>query len=289
MGAQPPPRVSRFLFWAVGRRVPPEHRPWVAEQLARPDYRRRRMLPLLGWQSLVLVGPLASNLRLSGAPSVLVLAATGGVLALDLVLLSVLLRWRPELSDRERRLLLAYHGVTADGALAPPTSAWDTNPLGRVGTALLAVQVLVLASGVAVVVDVVSARRGCHLPAAAVVLALDDAVGRPGPTAAAPFGDPPSIALPGARLSSARQVDTVFSGVHVLAGYVRDRSGGLLGPAAWRVIDPLSPLNPTTRSSISADDALARAITPTLGYTTAVPADPAVARAGECARAAHRR
>lgn len=288
MGAQPPPALSRFLFWAVGRRVQPEHRPWVAEQLASPDYKRRRLLPLLGWQVLVLVGPVTSDLRLSGGSRVLLLAATGGVLVFDLVFLSVLLRRRPRLTDRERRLLLAYHGVTADGAIAPTASAWDTNPLGRAGTALLAVQVLVLGSGVAVVVDDVSARRACHVPAAAVVLALDEAVGRPGPTAGVPFGDPPSPALPGARLSSVRQVDTGVSGVHVLAGYVRDRSGVLLGPAAWRVIDPFSPLDLTGVVDISAYDALARAITPTLGYTVAEPVDPAVARAAGCARRARR-
>lgn len=216
MPADPPPPTTRFLFWTMGRRVPPEHRAWVAEQLARPDYSRRRLWPSLAFQVLVLVAPVSSAL-VGRSPLRLVLPAL--VVAFDVVTVLVVLGRRRPLPEARRRQLLAYHGVTAGGALAPPASLWDTNPLGKAGVVLLSAQVLLFSCGVAV------------------------------------------------------------------AAYVRE-GAQRLGPAVWRVIDPSSPLNPTPAVGISAADGLAHLLAPSAGYSSSTPADPAVEKARDCARAA---
>jgi hypothetical protein len=54
----PPPR-ARFWFMAVGKRVAPEYRPWVAEQLADPRFLRRRLGSSLVVPTVLVVVPQA--------------------------------------------------------------------------------------------------------------------------------------------------------------------------------------------------------------------------------------
>ena len=278
-----PPKKTRLRFWGFGFRLAPEYRPWVAQQITRPDYMRKRLWGLLGVQSAFVIVPQAlltigdhNPFRL-GLVAALVVFWTGYAL--------VGTRRPKAMTEATRRRLLAYHGVTADGTLTTPVSALDGNPLGRVGLALLCAQVLVLSSGVAVAADRISEQRACHVPPAEDAAALAAAVGVPAPGGGG-FGDPAPLVAQGTPLVAAREVDTGLRGMRFVAAYVPDTSGRLLGPAVWRVLDPGTYLNPQPTPDISAHDSLARQITPSTGYGWSTPENPAIKKARDCARAA---
>src|SRR3954464_8198349 len=52
-----PPRGTRWRFWAIGTRVDPVYRPWVAEQITQPDYTRRRLWPFIALQTVLVLIP----------------------------------------------------------------------------------------------------------------------------------------------------------------------------------------------------------------------------------------
>lgn len=280
----PPPRVQ-FWFRAVGRRVDPEYRPWVAEQINDPRFRRKRLGPsLVIFFGLIFVPQTLfalvdhSTFRLI-PPAVLLVALA----------VSALVTRNRQMPASTRQRLLAYHGVTADGQAVQPISAWAANPLGKTGLALLTAQVLIFSSGVAVAADRIVAQQACHRVPADQMAALAAAVGQPVPAAAAAFGAPAPIVPAGSRLLYPREADGSFGGLRYAAAYVRSPDGRLLGPAVWR-LDDLNMLIPVGSHTISAQDRLARTITPTLGYSFAergtAPADPAIRTAADCAQAA---
>jgi hypothetical protein len=279
-----PPSTTRFWFWTLGRRVDPLYRPWVAEQIADPRFLRRRLGPLIAMQVVLIVIP--QTLLAWSDHSRLRLLLPAGLLLVYAVSAGIVLARRKPLSPSAMRRLLAYHGVTADGQVVAPLSAFDVSPLGRTGFVLLCAQLVVFATGAVIVTDHVVTARSCHRLAAANATALAAVVGEPVETAAAGFGDPAPIVPPGTPLLAAREVDTPLRGVHFVAGYVRDATGSLVGPAVWRLIDPLTQLNPTDTPGVSAWNELGRQITPSTGYGSTTPEDPAVERARECAKAA---
>jgi hypothetical protein len=195
----------------------------------------------------------------------------------------VLVRRKP-LSPGAQRRLLAYHGVTADGRVVAPVSAFDLSPLGRTGFVLLCAQLVVFVTGAVIVTDHVVKVRSCHPLAAANEAALTAYVGLP--PVASGFGRPAAIVQPGTPLVAAREVDSVLEGVHFVAAFVPAATGGLAGPAVWRIIDPGTQLNPSGTPAVSAWSGLARQITPSTGYGYNTPEDPIVDRARDCATAA---
>jgi hypothetical protein len=282
--ATAPPPTTRFWFWAFGRRVEPLYRPWVAEQLADPRFFRRRLGPVIGLQVLLIVIP--QTLLAWSDHSRLRLLLPAGLLLFYGAYAGIVLARRKPLSPLAARRLLAYHGVTADGQVVPPVSAFDVSPRGRTGVVQLCAQLVVFATGAVIVTDHIVTVRSCHRLSAADSTALAAFIGEPVRTAAARFGDPAPLVRPGTPLLAAREVDTPLRGVHFVAGYVRDATGRLVGPAVWRLIDPVTQLNPSETPAVSAWNALGRQITPSTGYGSSTPEDPAVERARECAKAA---
>lgn len=282
MTARVPPSGQRFLFRAVGKRVDPEYRAWVAQELADPLFLRSRIPASLVLPFALVVVPqtllaLAEHSRLR-----LVLPAV----VLGVVAVSVVVNRNRTLSEVSCRRLLAYHGVTADGMLVEPISFRAANPLGTIGIVLFFVQVLVFSSGIAVAADRIAAERACHVPPAADLAALSAAIGRPVPAMAAGFGAPAPVVPPGTRLVAAREVHTGFRGLRYVAAYVPGPSGRLLGPAVWRVADPHSVLNPEATIDVGAQDFPARQITPDIGYGGSQRGDRQLDQARDCARAA---
>jgi hypothetical protein len=184
--------------------------------------------------------------------------------------------WR-RMSASQHAQALAYHGVRADGSLCKPGPALGTNPLGRVGLALLMAQVMLVASGGAVIYEEVSARHRCEPLPAAVSAALTSELGQPAPGGAA------SAAPVGSVLVAARLVRTQLAEVSYVAGYVRSPDGRVLGPAVWRAIEP-GGVFPTTTVDITAFDPVAPSLTPRTGYGTMTPQDSRIGAARDCAR-----
>src|SRR3954463_1030293 len=74
-----PPRGTRWRFWAIGTRVDPMYRPWVAEQITQPDYARRRLWPTIALQTVLIIIPqtllaIAAHSRLRLTAPVLLIA-----------------------------------------------------------------------------------------------------------------------------------------------------------------------------------------------------------------------
>lgn len=271
----PPPR-TRLWFWATGTRLDPEYRPWVAQQILDPAYLRRRRWPSLAFQAALIVIPQGLLALAAGSRYRLLIPA-----ALVVVFVAVAFRRKP-MSDGARHRLLAYHGVTAEGTVREPLSFWAGNPLGKTGLVLLTMQVLIFSSGIAYAADQIIGRRACRVLPAAHAAALAAVVGQPAPSAA--YGPEPAVAA-GAPLIAAREVDSVLPGISYAAAYARDRTGRLLGPAVWRIIDP-NALGPSPTVDVSAQNAQARRITPSTNHGSSNPEDPAVGTARACARAA---
>ena len=284
MPATVPPSATRFWFWTFGRRVHTLYRPWVAEQLADPAYQRRRLGPVLALQVVLIVIP--QTLLALAAHSRARLLIPVGLLVFYAVYSGLMLARHKPLSPSAQRRLLAYHGVTADGRLVTPISAFDASPLGRTGFALLCAQLVVFTTGVVVVTDHIVTVRSCHPLAVADATALAAVVGQPGAGAGTGFGNPAPIVRPGTPLVAAREVDGGLPGLRFVAAYVPTASGKLVGPAVWRIIDPRTQLNPSETSAVNAWNALARQITPSTGYGFGTPEDPTVGRARDCAKAA---
>lgn len=282
MTVRVPPRSTRFWFRAVGKRVDPLYRPWVAKEIADPQFLRKRLPASLVVPFGLVVVP--QGLFAVAVHSRLLLITPVVVVVVFSVLVAV--NRNRALSEADRRRLLAYHGVTADGTLVEPVSFRPANPLGKIGLALLCAQVLVFSSGVAVAADRITAQRACHVLPAADLAALSAVVGQAVPVAATGFGAPAPIVAPGSRLVAAREVDTGFLGLRYVAAYVPGPSGRLIGPAVWRIIDANTVLNPGTAVSVDAQDFLARQITPDTGYGGSQPGDPQLDQARDCARAA---
>jgi hypothetical protein len=281
-----PPTRTRFWFWAVGKRPEPLYRPWVAVQIARPDYTSRRLLPVLVIQTVFYVIP--QTLLALAAHSRLRLIVPLVILGFNMAYAIALTSKRKPLREATRNRLLAYYGVTCDGKLVPPVSAWSANPLGRTGLALLMAQILVFSSGVAVAADMFVTQRACKVPRPADLAALSAAVGQSVLGLPAGSGAFTPIVAPGTRLLDAREVDTALPNVRYVAAYLTGPSGHLLGPAVWRIIDPLTYLNPGNAISVDARDSLARQITPTTGYGSSQPVDPELDQTRDCAESARR-
>lgn len=281
MRVEEPPGSARFWFRAVGKRVEPRYRPWVAQELAHPRFHRRRMPASLAVPVGLVIVPqgliaLAGHSVLRMIPvAVMTVCLAGGVV----------FNWNRGLPDGARARALAYQGATADGRAVAPAPFWTTSPIGKAGLAVFAAQILVFSTGVAVAATTITLRRGCLSASAADVAAVAADVGRPLPPQAAGFGPAP-VVPPGSPLRYAREVRTPFRGTRYFAAYVRGPSGRLLGPATWRVIDPDATLNPGHGVYVGAQDPLARTITPGIGYGGTQPADPGPGQARDCARAA---
>jgi len=273
-----PPAGARFWFWAVGKRLDPLYRPWVAQQITDPRFLRKRAPGSLIVPLVAYVVPQA--LFAGAAHSRLRLVAVGAV-ALFLVAAAVVNATR-QMPAAARQRLLAHHGVTADGRLVDPVSAWAGNPLGKAGLALFSAQVLIFSSGLAVAADRITAQRACKPVPASDLAALEAVVGLPAPTKA--FGATDPVVARGSRLLAARLVVAKPFRLRYAAAYVRTRTGRIVGPAVWRLDD--GRLLPVVTDNISAQDALARTITPSTGYGGTSPDDPALKQARDCARAA---
>jgi hypothetical protein len=277
-----PPPTARFWFWAFGRRVDPLYRPWVAQQITDPRYFRRRLGPAIVLQVVLIVIP--QTLLAVSADSRVRLLFPAGLLLFYGAYAGVVLAGRKPLSPGAQRRLLAYHGVTADGQVVTPASAFDISPLGRTGFVLLCAQLVVFVTGAVIVTDHVVTARSCHAVGAEDASALAGFVGEPAVTTG--FGAPAPVVQPGTPLVAAREVDSVLEGVHYVAAYVHAAQGRLAGPAVWRIIDPRTQLNPSETPAVSAWSDLARQITPSTGYGFTTPEDPLVERARDCAKAA---
>ncbi|MDX6199566.1 MAG: hypothetical protein QOJ79_2717 [Actinomycetota bacterium] len=280
-----PPPGTRFWFWTFGRRVEPTYRPWVAEQIADPRYFRRRLGPSIAMQVVLVVIPQA--LLAWGEHSRWRLIPPGGLLLFYAGYAATVSARRKQLSPAGQRRLRAYHGVTADGRVVPTISAFDVSPLGRVGFVLLCTQLVVFATGVVIVTDHVVTQRSCHELTAGDARALQAVIGEPVPAAAAAFGAPAPIVAAGTPLVAAREVvDDGFPGIRFVAAYVRDTRGRLIGPAVWRIIDPMTQLNPSGSLDVSAQESRAREITPSTGYGFSNPESAASRAARACAKSA---
>lgn len=248
-----PPLRARLLFWVLGTRVRPEHRPWAAQQITAPGFSRRRMR-----------GVLALQVAVVALPQALLAATSGGwfnlVLALGIVaVFAVASRFAPATTPAQQQRLLAHQGVTATGELVPPVSLWALSPLTRSATVVLVANSLVLGTGIVVAADRFVSPDRCRDAPAARVATIDGLLGR-----SLPDGPPAPVAPGTARLERTQRVNTVFDGIYYLAGEVRAADGRRLGPAVWRVIEPGSVL-PVPEPDISAVDPAARELTPTLG------------------------
>lgn len=278
-----PPRKERLRFWAFGLRQAPEYRPWVYEQVTSPGYAARRMRALLLLQLVCVVIP-------QGLFAIDEQSLVRAVLPASLLGMFAFFALRPpRMRPAQQQRMLAYHGLSPDGRFIEPVSPWAENPLGKAGLALLVAQVLVLASGIAVVYD---RSISCDAVPAASLAALQEVIGMPDPGAV--FGvrrtfpgqpdDPPAYDVEvGSRPLFARQVDTPLAGLHYVAAYVRDRHGRLLGPAIWRVIQPNTTFSLQTYD-VAAADVTARRLTPSSGAEFSPRPTSLMGKARSCAR-----
>ena len=259
----------------LGRRLRPEHRPWVAAQITAPSFASKRTRGILPMQVLFIVVPQLLIAATTGSWLNLLIAGFGLVgFGLAVVL------FRESLTADQTRRLLAHHGVTADGALVQPVSLWQTSRLGRSATALLAVSILVLGTGVIVVGDHFVSPDRCRSVSAVQVAAVEALLGQ-----TMVQGGPASPPLfQGAQLQHAQRVDGGLAGMSYLSAYVSGTPGAdRVGPAVWRILEPGGAL-PVQRIDVSAVDLPAQELTPTAGYSTSTPPEPLVAKARRCAR-----
>lgn len=278
MAAVPlPPRRARAAFWVLGRRLAPEHRPWVAATLTAPGFARRRLRAVLALQAVFVVVPQLVIAATGGGSFNVLLAA--GVLTGTVV--GSLLGARAS-RPQDLRRLLAHYGVTADGQVVEPVSFWRSSPVTPWTAGLLAVSIGVLATGVVVVADRYVSPDRCRTPDPAAVRAVESLLGR-----TTLVGGPPLPPLfDGGSLQSAQRVNTPFDGLSYLSGYVVPGAGTQrIGPAVWRVVAPGGDF-PVPEITVIATDGTAHSVTPTAGYVADSRPDPLVARARECARLA---
>lgn len=249
-----PPRLIRLRFWSLGWRVEPRYRPWVAEQVTHPHFTRRKAL---GMTWLLLFWVPAGLLAVFGEAQWLLLI---GPIA---VLFGAGLQARRPLPSAQVSRLLAYHGVTSDGRLVEPRSAWllYPQPFGRAGLALFVAQLLLVCSGGAVLFDHYTAVDRCRSVPADTTDALRAALGRQ------VLNDPqPSQTLGvGATLSRLREVRTTFPGIVFVGARATASDGRDLGAAVWRVILPGATFR-LGQAAIDAGNDLAHQLTPSTGY-----------------------
>lgn len=155
-------------FWLLGRRVDELWRPWVGEQITRPGYLTKRVVAGFVLQVPLIVLPQ------------LLLALVDGQRwrwlfpVLFLVALAVGVSLSRRNQGRQLIRILAYHGVTADGQLVDPASAWQvwgypSKVFTPTVVTLLVAQFVVVTSGVAVAVDHYTSPNRCRPASAAVV------------------------------------------------------------------------------------------------------------------------
>lgn len=276
MAAVPlPPWRARAAFWVLGRRLPPEHRPWVAATVTAPGFTRRRLRAVLALQTLFVVVPQLAFAATGGGwfnvifAGLVLIASAGGYLLAERLS-------RPE--DLQR--LLAHYGVTADGQVVEPVSFWRTSGVTPWTAGLLAVSIGVLVTGIVVVADRYVSPDRCRTPDPAAVRAVEALLGR-----TTLQGGPPSPPLfDGGSLQAAQRVNTPLDGLSYLSGYVVPGPGEeSVGPAVWRIIEP-GGVFPVTQLNVAAADESAREVTPTAGYASNSPPDPLAARARDCVR-----
>lgn len=258
----------------LGRRLEPAYRPWVSQQVQRPGYARRRTAATALIQICLVTVPQVLFGQHGGSRFQVVFF---GALTLFWLGYPVLRKpFAPAVVAR----LLAYHGVDANGAVREVVLLHRANPLGWTGLALLMAQVLLVSAGGAVVYDRLQARRQCHSASVRALARIDAVVGRA--SVVKGFGPAPITAV-GARLVRAKQVDQGLHGITYLAAYVHEDGRPEVGPGVWRVIAPGGDL-PVPDIQLSAVNEAARGITPSLGYATNTPSDPALDKALDCLR-----
>lgn len=259
-GVPLPPWRDRWAFWVLGRRLAPDHRPWIAATLTAPGYRRRRLRAVLVLQTVFVVVP-QLVLALTGGGRVHLLLAVFAVLA---VALGTLLGSRLA-GPGEVQRLLAHYGVTADGQVVEPVSFWRSSRVTPRTAGLLAVSIGVLVTGVVVVADAYVSPDRCRAADPAAVRAVE-------------------AVLDGGRLQSAQRVDTPLDGLSYLSAYVESGSDRV-GPAVWRVTEPGGVFS-VPELTVFAADGPAHVVSPTIGYAVGGEPDPLAERARECVRAA---
>ena len=247
-----PPLLRRAAFWTLSWRLPAEYRPWVAHQVQRPDYPRRRQAGLLVLFVVFVGGPqlLPGN------------HGHGWQVALPLLPVAVvavtLLMARP-LTDAQRAQVLAFHGVDAAGRPVPADQRWTGIGHPLVLGVLVTLTLSVTAVGIAVAADR-EAQPQCGGASMSALASLRPLVDKP----------LPGIFIPAqfqhVQLRNPRQVGTRVRGIHYLAADVVDDHHDVLGAAAWRVIDPDNAYG--WPAGVDAINALAAEITPTAGYAT---------------------
>ena len=266
-----PSRGLRWRFWLLSRRMPLEYRPWVVVQVLDPGFAARKIRTLMVLQLALIVVP----------QGLLALASGNGwrwiTPAVVLTLVVVMRLASKPLTRRGQDQLLAYHGVTRQGELREPVSAWVSSPLSKWGVALFAAQVLLVTAGIGVAVDITKERNRCKPVPADEMAALLPLLGKPG----VPGFGPVPLAPEGSTLLHARRVNTYISNLHYLAADVRRPDGSVVGPAVWRVITPGDLFHPNGLE-IHAQDGLARSLTPSTGYGSGTPADPLLGKARDC-------
>jgi hypothetical protein len=217
-----PPRSTRLWFWVLGRRLEPLYRPWVAAQVVLPGYARRRLAGSAVVQLGLVVLP---QLALHSKGYYRLFIAAVGLFWLVLPLV------RRPLKPSEVARLLAYYGVTADGQITSPVSAWSLTPFGRDGFVLLIAQILLVATGGAVAFDHLEARSHCHSASPQALARLDGLLGQASPVQG--FNPAPSVPT-GVRLVGAKQVDLGLEGITYLAAYAKVPGRPDVGPGVWR-------------------------------------------------------
>lgn len=268
-----PSRRERALFWAFGKRLAPEHGPWVAEQLCSADFQRRRIVGVVALQLVLIVVPQLA-FYLGDRERYHLLVVAGLLLGLGL---SARARRRP-LSVVQRDRLLGHHGLDLHGAPACRVSSWRSEPwLGAKVSGLLIAQVVLVSIGVGYLIDH-DERFPCRSVPPGTLVAIQSLLGVDG------VDGVHSVVRLGAHLRDARQVNLGLEGLDVVAATVVDVDGTTVGPAVWQVSAP-SALLGLTAYNISAYDGTARALTPSTGYNPG-PGQPRSDRALECAREA---
>lgn len=262
--ASQPPTSVRVRFWLLGWRVEPLWRPWVAEQITHPRYLLRRQASIGALQLLFIA-----------VPQLLLAVSDGGWWRLLIPAILLVAMLAPLLATRRQqelqtRKLLAFHGVTADGQLREPISAWQlmgysSSTFTPVVTTLLVAQFVLVVTGGAIVVNHYTSPNRCQQVPADVVDKIEDALGRtllPG----APSSTPPLFT--DGRLRAAQRVDSGLDGLYFVAAYADGAPGDLARqPAVWRVIEPGGAL-PVPELNISAEGNPARSLTPTIGFSS---------------------
>ena len=236
-----PPLARRLAFWLLGVRQPPEYRAWVAAQIARDDFARRR-----GLGGVVAGGGfLAVLAAVSGRLSILPFYLLG-------MLIGAFIAGRRSMTPDYRRRLLAYYGTTETGNVRPYASAWSLSPLRPAETAIVVTLVTITAVAGGALLSWSEDRARCRPATELELLAIDRLL-------TDPLNEPGDASLPRRSIVAARALQDPVAGVaHVAARVAEPATGRVSGPGVWRVVSPGGELPVTTVLASATDDAAAR-------------------------------